>query len=362
MKENKPYCGIDVLPKAKYRKVRITDYKETKICKIPVISIDWTWQEYLWMMLVRIGFSRNNYMIKPGLYAVGNPNEKSQVLVSANYKFSFDVLRRELKGIDAWILVIDTKGINVWCSAGAGSFGTENLVMSIHETNLHEIISHRQIILPQLSATGVAAHLVLRDSDFRVIYGPVRAIDIPQFINNGFKADKEMRLVRFDLKDRLAVSWLEFVSASKKVISISLITVFMFSIKKNSIDLYSGIIASSIFIISLWISVLSGTFLTAILLPYIPVRAFAVKGVIIGLASSFITIIILKPASMLSIISIVLFITGLTSYLALNYTGCSTFTSLSGVQKETKIYVPVIMGLIIVSGIIQFVRMILYGI
>jgi len=66
---------------------------------------------------------RMSYAISPGLYAVGNPTKESDVFVSANYKLSFDVLRRELKGFNAWILVLDTKGINVWCAAGKGTFG-----------------------------------------------------------------------------------------------------------------------------------------------------------------------------------------------------------------------------------------------
>src|SRR5208337_838918 len=57
----------------------------------------------------RWGINRHNYKISPGLYAAGDPTDQSPVLVSANYKMSFDSLRKELPGIDAWILVLDTK-------------------------------------------------------------------------------------------------------------------------------------------------------------------------------------------------------------------------------------------------------------
>ncbi len=66
---------------------------------------------------------RDDYRVVPGLYAVGSPDNNSDVLVSANYKYSFDMLRRELKDLNAWVLVLDTKGINVWCAAGKGTFG-----------------------------------------------------------------------------------------------------------------------------------------------------------------------------------------------------------------------------------------------
>ena len=53
---------------------------------------------------------------------------ESPVLVSANYKLSFDCLRSELTGFNAWMLVLDTRGVNVWCSAGKGTFGTNEIV------------------------------------------------------------------------------------------------------------------------------------------------------------------------------------------------------------------------------------------
>ena len=39
--------------------------------------------------------------VPPGLYALGEPGRDSDVLVTANYKLSFDMLRRALHGLDA---------------------------------------------------------------------------------------------------------------------------------------------------------------------------------------------------------------------------------------------------------------------
>ena len=77
-----------------------------------------------------------NYTVNPGLCRVGNPDDASPALVTANYKMSFDRLRKELSGLDAWIMVLDTKGINVWCAAGKGTFGTEEAVRKIGEVGL----------------------------------------------------------------------------------------------------------------------------------------------------------------------------------------------------------------------------------
>ena len=57
-----------------------------------------------------------NYSVPPGLRD-REPTGDSDVFVTANYKLTFDILRRELKGLHAWVLVLDTKSINVWCAA-----------------------------------------------------------------------------------------------------------------------------------------------------------------------------------------------------------------------------------------------------
>ena len=121
----------------------------------PTVSSKLELSDLLGALKVRFGINRNNYTVKPGLYKVGKPDSQSDVLVSANYKLSFDVLRKNLDTLNVWILVVDTKGVNVWCAAGKGNFGTENVVKSIKNSSLEYIVKHRNIILPQLSASGV---------------------------------------------------------------------------------------------------------------------------------------------------------------------------------------------------------------
>ena len=105
----------------------------------------------------RLGISRDRYRVAPGLYIVGKPGAESPVLVTANYKLSFDSLRKELGGIDAWILVLDTMGVNVWCAAGKRTFSTEEVIRQVNGVGLDKLVTHRELILPQLGAPGVSA-------------------------------------------------------------------------------------------------------------------------------------------------------------------------------------------------------------
>jgi hypothetical protein len=108
-------------------------------------------------ILARIGVNHMGHRVTPGLYSIGRPGPESPVFVTANYTLSFDSLRSALKGIDGYILVLDTQGVNVWCAAGEGTFGTDELVNRIAATKLENVVEHRKLTLPQLGASGVNA-------------------------------------------------------------------------------------------------------------------------------------------------------------------------------------------------------------
>jgi CO dehydrogenase/acetyl-CoA synthase delta subunit len=314
---------------------------ETSAGSIPVVRTRLSRTDILGKAKARFGIGRMNYKVKPGLYAVGNALPGSPVLVSANYKLSFDSLRRELGGLDAWILVLDTKGINVWCAAGKGTFGTEELVHRIEDTGLAKVISHRVLILPQLGAPGVAAHEVARRTHFKVIYGPVRAADIKDFLAAGMKAAPEMRLVAFKLNDRFVLTALELTNPFKYLVLgtaalwiLSLLGLPVFSWK--AWYPYLGVI-------------LIGGFLVPILLPWIPGRPFAWKGWLLGVVwAVFVDVaqglLPVTAASWERALANLLLLPAISAFLAMGFTGSSTFTSLSGVLKEMRYAVPAILA------------------
>ena len=184
--------------------------------------------DHLGALMVRCGINRNRYRVDPGLYSVGKPCNTSDVFVTANYKLSFDHLRKNLSGTDGWILVLDTKGINVWCAAGKGTFGTAELNRRISQVSLHRIVSHKRIILPQLGATGVAAYKVKEETGFNVRYGPVRAADLKAFLKADYKATKEMRKVTFGLRDRMKLVPNDFIYGKYYLLT-ALLLIFLLS-------------------------------------------------------------------------------------------------------------------------------------
>ncbi len=162
--------------------------------------------DYIGILKAYLGIRRNSFKINPGIYSLGSPDKTSPVLVTANYKMSVDYLRNAVKDMNVWIMVLDTKGVNVWCAAGKGTFGTDEIINRIKRCNLVKLISHRKIIVPQLGAPGINPVQVKKQSGFSVVYGPVKAKDIPLFIKNDFTASKEMRIKQFNILERIAVS------------------------------------------------------------------------------------------------------------------------------------------------------------
>ena len=224
-----------------------------------------------------------HYSIEPGLYALGTPEKDSPVLVTANYKMSFDRLREALPGRNAWILVLDTKGINVWCAAGKGTFGTAELVRRIESSGLGRIVSHRELILPQLSGPGVAAHEVKRLSGFKVIYGPIKATDLPRFLDSGLKATPEMRMKTFTIRERVVLIPIELVAALKAGLIVTAVF-FLFSVIGRWGEGWASALNHGLFFgLAILVSVLVGAVLTPLLLQWLPGRAFSIKSLSIGL-------------------------------------------------------------------------------
>lgn len=298
---------------------------------------------------VRWGFNRMGYTVEPGLYAIGFPGEDSEVFVSANYKMSFDRLRSQLKGRDGWLLVLDTRGVNVWCAAGKGTFGTDEIVKRVKEANLAKIVNHRRLIVPQLGATGICAHEVKDRSGFRVVYGPIRAEDLPEFLDERLKATPEMRLVTFPFKERLILVPIELSISLRLVFLImaSFILLSGFGSDGYSIGRIKewGFLSGGLFV-GAW---LWGAVMAPAMLPWLPGRSFSVKGAWVGviyiiLASLILSGTSLIPDSYFCLFSWPLIILAVTSYMAMNFTGASTYTSLSGVMKEMKVAVPLQIG------------------
>jgi hypothetical protein len=350
----------------------ITGSVQTPMGVVPQVATKLSHKDYLGTLMVRWSVNRSNYKVAPGIYAAGTPNESSDVFVTANYKLSFDTVRKNLDGLNAWILVLDTKGINVWCAAGKGTFGTKELVNRIKITGLEKIINHRRIILPQLGAVGVSAHQVRKLTEaapgnfiqnpgkvssglafstegiqitntkgFKVIYGPVRASDIKDFVAGGYMASKEMRKVTFNFYDRIKLIPVDFVNGKYCLLAALALVLILSGVNPFGLSFQHALLYAPGMMLNIFLAYVSGIVITPMFLPYIPVRPFAFKGFITGFVVALILMLFQRlGAGYFEIVSWFMIISGLSSFVAMNFTGSSTYTSLSGVKKEMKAAIP----------------------
>lgn len=329
----------------------VTGFVPTLMGKVPRVYSDLLWADRFGSYKARWGIRRMNHTVEPGLYALENPGRNSPVFVTANYKMSFDCLRRSMPGRSGWILVLDTKGINVWCAAGKGTFGTTELVSQVERCGLKDIVSHRDLILPQLGASGVAAHLVRKLSGFKATYGPIRAKDLPSFLDAEMKATPEMRTKTFSLWERTVLIPIELVESLKAALILVPLLFILSGLLARGKFWPGAVDHAFTFVPAVLASILSGAVLTPLLLPWLPGRAFSIKGLPLGLAGAAALLLFHwgGNGTMVETIAWMILIPAFSTYLSMNFTGASTYTSLSGVKKEMRVALPLQVGAAVIG-------------
>ncbi len=309
-------------------------WQQTPAGRVPQIAGHLQLADRLGAWKVRWGIGRMSYLVPPGLYAIGAPGALDPVVVTANYKLSFDLVRSALAGRNIWLLVLETFGINVWCAAGKGSFGTAELVRRIGETGLERVVSQRTLLLPIFGAPGVAAHEVTKETGFHLRYATLRATDLPEFLDNGLVTTPAMRQLTFTLRERLALVPVEAVLAFRSTLPVAaLLLLLCWGLG----DLSAGLALGTAFLGAVTV----GTVVVPVLLPYLPGPSFAVKGALTGLAWSLLwSAVAGKDFALPALAGTVLALTSVSAFYALNFTGSSPFTSRSGVRKELRLALP----------------------
>jgi hypothetical protein len=362
IEDDAPCCGPKpAIPSSPYEKPGyrmwhfVKDLVETPVGDIPRLDTSLKGLDTVGTFRARLGVSRDWYKVAPGLYCVGIPDEESPVLVTANYKLSFDSLRKELVGIDAWILVLDTRGINVWCAAGKKTFSTEEVIRQVQRVSLDKLVSHRELILPQLGAPGISSHKIKEVCGFKVIWGPIKAGDLKTFLRNGRKAESHMRQVTFSMGERIVLIPVELYLIIKPSLFILFALFVLSGISPQVFSISAAWFRGLNGAVAYFLGVLAGAVTVPILLPWLPSRQFYIKGIVTGLAGGIFTILYLSAnITWLESVTLLLLTMSVSSYAAMNFTGATPFTSPSGVEKEMRQGIP-IQAVAVVIAVIAWV-------
>jgi hypothetical protein len=319
----------------------VEDFLPTPTGLVPRVCGQKSREDRRGTLFARLGIGRDRYRIAPGLYAIGNPDAQSPVMVTANYKLSFDVLRSHLARISAWILVLNTRGINVWCAAGKGTFSTQEVAYRVQATKLADIVTHRRLVLPQLSATGVSARQVKTLCGFEVVWGPVHAKHIKEFLDNKMKATPDMRRVTFTLRERVELIPVELNQLGKPTLYLIPALFLLSGVGQGIFSISTAVSRGTTALMAYILAIAAGAVLAPALLPWLPGRAFAIKGAVMGAAAgTILSAFFAGQLAWLGMLALTLFIMSVSSYLTMNFTGSTPYTSPTGVEKEMRKAIP----------------------
>lgn len=314
---------------------------ETAAGRVAVISGDLGLSDTLGGWKARWGIGRMSYIVPPGLYAIGSPDQDAPVLVTANYKMSYDLVRSTIKGHSVWLLVLETYGINVWCAAGKGTFGTGELVKRIGLSGLEKVVNHRTLLLPIMGAAGVKAVEVKKRTGFDVRFATLRIQDLPEYLENGMQATPAMRELTFSLRERLVLVPMELVIGVKSVLFVGAPLAAAYGAAGGDFSLIRFWEALVLYLVA----VVCGSVLTPLLLPFLPGRMFSIKGAVAGVAVS--AGIFVSRAGALTwreICALGCVTASVSAFYAMNFTGSTPYTSPSGVRREMGRSLPVMAG------------------
>lgn len=154
------------------------------------------------------------FATKTGLRIIGQPGQDAPVFVTGNFDLTVRRVGKALEGLDCYLLVAPSHGINVWCAAGGGMLNAHSVTSVVKTSRISEKVGHRTLVLPQFSAPGIDVARVEHETGWQCKFGPAYATDIPAYVAANFAKTDDMRRARFPLSQRLemAVMWAGLLS------------------------------------------------------------------------------------------------------------------------------------------------------
>lgn len=163
------------------------------------------------------------FPVPVGLYKVGHPADNSPIIVTGNYELTVRRVAKTIQGLDCWLLVCDSRGINIWCSSLSGHFSDKDIICAIRLTRLSNHVSRREIIIPQLCGSGVDIKNISKETGFEPVFGPVYIEYVKDYLDNRNRDESRLRKVKFGFRERI-----EMAVGSPIIVIAVLIFVFLF--------------------------------------------------------------------------------------------------------------------------------------
>lgn len=296
------------------------------------VSLDYLKALVSWIFLFMRVFS-----VKPGLYYIGQRDEKAPIIVTANNYLTVFLLARRIGKRNVRLLIIDTRGINVWCAAGKGQFSSGEIIDKATYFELLNGKNNETFILPKFSFAGVNL-AELRKNGIHPIIGPLYAKDVPSFLDQETYENQVDDIVKFGLKSRAFTALPTAVQFFYYFLGIYVISL--------------GTLTPAI----IWIAT-GLAFIYPLLFPMLPGKFFAVKGIFMALSISIFDLLVTN-LNLVNQLSLIIFLFATSIFIALSYTGNSAVSNYTSVRKETARFLPVVVFLYILLIPLHYLKQI----
>jgi hypothetical protein len=246
------------------------------------VGHQWSADEWWSAVRCRLGRFGAHSRVPPGLYALGSPDDGSPVLVTASYRLSFDMLRRDLDGIHCWILALDTRGLGVSAAAAAGLFSTDELVTRVTASRLSRVVRHRTLVVPARAFGAIDATLISTSTGFDVRFGPSSSCDVAPWLREGASPRKS----RFGMRDTLALTPVEVGRSLARYPAFAFAAVIYAGLGPGGINLGRAFAGSWPLLVLGVVTVICGSLLAPVLHALLPRMALLMQGALFGFAAT----------------------------------------------------------------------------
>ena len=122
----------------------------------------------------------------PGLYAIGEPNQRSPLLVTSNFSLTYFIVSTEAEatGMACHLAVVDAEGLSVLTAWSAGKFSGDRVARALRDMKATERVSHRTVIIPGYVPVISGELEDALGGGWRVLVGPPEVSDIAAFLRD----------------------------------------------------------------------------------------------------------------------------------------------------------------------------------
>lgn len=122
--------------------------------------------------------------VKAGLFSVGEPNNRSPVLVTTNFSLTYFTVRADVEKskLPVWLLVVDTEGQSVMTSFAAGKLTPESVAKAVETEKIKEKNARNELVIPGMVSrmSGKLNEL----TGMKIVVGPRESAGLPKMLKS----------------------------------------------------------------------------------------------------------------------------------------------------------------------------------